>query len=176
MYVKPSAVRISIKSAVPLGYLSDNAFVNASADIDLFSGDADVHIKFMSPTTLVIRTTRFTRIRLPVVINDAYASYTERLVLMTSHDRSLVAALSSRVVQESNILTDVEHNTPLVVMLPGACADLTVEVNSGGQFHNYTIKATRDGKKYEVPDDLNVTSKHFKPMPFDAKFPARKRR
>lgn len=91
---------------------------------------------------------------------------------MTSHDRTAVAAKSSRVLNEANILADHEHNTPLVLLLDSACATVTVEIYSGGCTHHYTM--TFDGKKFKIPDDFNVASNNFVPKLFDAELPFKK--
>lgn len=169
MYVKTSAVRVTISSANPFSYLCYGEFVYAQAGMELFSGMADVHFKFVSPTQLELKTSGFTRIRLPVVIeekNGQAITLTERIVFMTSHDRTIVAAKSSRIVNRSSVTTGLEHNTPLVLRLERTCARLHVNIHSGGRIHHYAVEV--DGKKFKVPEELNVTSNNFTQKLFDA--------
>lgn len=171
-YVKAAALRLAISFDKQVRYLSSGQFVSAKVGEELFSGLADCHFKFISHRQIELKTTGFTRIRLPLVTQEANGTLTERLVLITSHDRTAVAVKSSRVVSQANILADHEHNTPLVLILDSACATVSVDIYSGGCSYQYVI--TFDGKKFKIPDDLNIASNDFVPKLFDAEFPFKK--
>lgn len=173
LYVKTPAIRATISFEKPIRYLLCGEFVEAKPEVELFSPMADVHFKFVSQTKIALKTTGFTRIRLPVVVEDIKKTLTERIVFMTSHDRTLVAASSSRSVNLSNILTDFEHNTPLVLVQSGS-AKFSVEVYSDGNIHKYDINIDADKKKFAIPDELNVRSNNFTMKLFDANFPYKK--
>lgn len=168
MYVTIPGVRATITFAESIFYTLDGEFIEAKPDVELFSDMADVLFKFASKSKIVLQTTGFTRIRLPVVVRDKNHIISERIVFMTSHDRTMVAANSSRTVNQSNVLADFEHMTPLVLFLPGGCTKLILNVNSGGKDYVYNINVSSDGKKFIIPTDLDVNSKHFSPKPFDA--------
>lgn len=175
-YVKTPAVRMTIEFADPVSVLLSGVFVTASAGMDLFSGMADTQFKFASQSQVELRTTRFTRIRVPIVIPDGNGrndNFYERIVFMTSHDRTIVAANSSRVMHQSHLLADFEHNTPLVLQIPCA-GKLLVTVHSGGRTYEYAVDVNADGKKYAIPDELGVKSTNFTPKMFDAELPMKK--
>lgn len=175
MYVKTPAVRATISFDNPIYYALHGQFVGAKAGIELFSGMADVLVKFVSQFAIVLQTSGFTRIRLPVIVHEK-DRFIERIVLMTSHDRTIVAANSSRLVNQSNVLNEFEHNTPLLLLLDNGCAKISVDVNSGGNIHKYNIgvTSTADGKKFQIPNDLDVKSHNFLPKLFDAEFTSKK--
>lgn len=93
---------------------------------------------------------------------------------LTSHDRTVVAVPSSRIINSANPLVNFEHNTPLVLLLENECAKLLLEIYSGGHIYEYAIEVSPDGKKFRIPDEINVASKKFKPTAFDAEFPYKK--
>lgn len=171
VYVKKPAIRSTITFEMPIRYLLYGEFVEAKTGMELFSAVADVHFEFVSPSKIAIKTSGFTRIRLPVIVDETDQTFTERLVFMTSHDRTLVAANSSRVVNHSNILSDFDHNTPLVLVLSGS-VKCSVEVHSGGSIQKFDIEAVN--KRFVIPDELNVHAKKFELRQFDADFPYQK--
>lgn len=176
MYVKIPVVRATISFEKPIQYVLHGSFVEAKAGTELFSGMADILFKFESQSVIAIATTGFTRVRVPIMVRDNNGLYTERMVFLTSQDRTIVAANSSRVVNQSNILQNVEHNTPLVLFLSEGCVKLSVDVASGGKVHNFNIgvTTTADGQKFQIPDDLNVKTHRFVPKAFDADFSSKK--
>lgn len=176
IYAKTAAIRATFSFQKAIKYLLYGEWVEAKSEMEVFSGMADVIFQFTSQSKLVLKTTGFSRIRLPVVVkeNGPNGVYTERMVFMTSHDRTLVGANSSRVVNESNVLTEFEHNTPLVLLLSGDLAKMTVEVYSGGNIHKYEVGVVANGKKFLIPDQLDVKSKNFAPRTFDADIPLKK--
>lgn len=151
---------------------------NAQADMKFFSSMADAYFKFESSTKMVLLTTGFTRIRLPFVVdsNSEPIMYMEKLVLMTSQDRTIVAAHSSRQVDESNMVGEFEHNTPLVLIISGGeDTALTLNIHSvGPRMDTHEIGYRRQDKKFVVPTALDVKSSKFVPKPFDAILPSKK--
>lgn len=174
MYVKIPAVRASISFGDVISYISRGELVNPKEGTELFSGTADVLFKFASQSLHVLKTTGYTRIRLPVIVREKNGGFRERIVFFTSHDRTLVAANSSRVVNQLNFLNDYEHNTPLVLLLSNGCKKLSVEVNSGGKTYKHDINTTDDGAKFSIPDDLQIKSNNFSPKLFDAELQLKK--
>lgn len=176
LYVKIPVVRAKILFGKPIRYLSHGSFVDPMPGIELLSGMADVLFKFKSQSVIDMITTGFSRIRVPIIVCEKNGSYIERLVFMTSHDRTVVAASGSRVVNPSNILKDYEHLTPLVLFLADGCAKFSIHVNSGGKIHNFDIGVTpiSGGAKFNIPDDLDVKSRNFMPKAFDADFSSKK--
>lgn len=174
LYVKIPSVRATISFGIPIAYALDGSFVDAKPGNELFSGMADVLFKFVSKSTIIIKTTGFTRIRLPVIVREKNGTFTERVIFMTSQDRTMVAANSSRIVYRPNLFNDFEHNTPLVLLLTDDFKDVSVDVNSGGKVYNCHLTPTPDGKKLKIPDDLQVKSQQFMPKLFDAELPSKK--
>lgn len=97
MYVKIPVVRATITFQKAVHYILQGSFVAAKANTELFSAMADVLFKFESSSVIVLSTTGFSRIRIPVIVREENGLYVERLVLLTSQDRTVVAANSSRV-------------------------------------------------------------------------------
>lgn len=110
--MKIPAVRAEITFQKSVNFFLNGKFTEALPGMDLFSAMADVQLKFVSRTTLELKTTGFTQIRLPVAVKEQKGpseTYTERIVFMTSGDRTLVAANSSCVVHQSSIAAEFEH-------------------------------------------------------------------
>lgn len=98
MYVKVAVVRAKISFEKPIHYIFDGSFVAAATGAQLFSGMADILCKFESPSVIAIATTGFTRVRLSIIVREKNGLLMERLVLLTSQDRTIVAANSARLV------------------------------------------------------------------------------
>lgn len=145
----------------------------------LFSSMADAYFEFESNTKLILRSTGFTRIRLPIAIAGNIGStttYMEKLVLMTSQDRTIVAAQSSRQMDGSNMVGEFEHNTPLVLIISGK-NDTTFTLNIysvGPKMDSHKIGYCKRDMKFVVPAALDVKSSTFIPKPFDANFSLKK--
>lgn len=179
VYVKCPVIRCEIhfKSQPKVNFKGDA--INVQVGMKFFSSMADVYFKFESSTKVILLTTGFTRIRLPIVVAIKKGSTTifmEKLVLITSQDRTIVAAHSSRQVDESSVLNQFEHNTPLVFIIPSKQdAKLTVNIHSAGpKVDVHEIEYHDRVGKYVVPDILDIKSTAFVPKPFDAKLPLKK--
>lgn len=149
--------------------------MDAQPGLNVFSATADVQFKFASQSKIVLKTTGFTRIRLPVVTIERKGTkdiHTERIVFMTSADRTIVAANSSRIVNEANVLSEFEHNTPLVIFHQ-AFSKMSVDIYSSGAVYNYQIDVATDNR-YWIPAELSVKSNNFTPKLFDADLPVKK--
>lgn len=116
-------------------------------------------------------TTGFTRIRIPIICAHKYGhgtAFVEKLVLMTSHDRTMVAAHGNRIVSKENMVGDFGYNTPLVLVVDGD-DDVTFSIkihSRGGRVDEYTVEYAR--KKFQIPNELDVKSTVFTPKEFDA--------
>lgn len=177
IYVKIPAVRMVISFGSPIHYMINGSPTLAQAGTELFSSMADAHFKFETSSKITIKTTGFTRIRVPIVIRDNNGReprFTEKLVLMTSLDRTVIAAAGSRIVSETNILNDFQHNTPIVLFLFGPDVNIKIDAYSGGIIHKYDVAFDYFSKKYEIPKDLDVKSNHFATKMFDADLPIKK--
>lgn len=172
-YVSIPVIRCAIYSKTDFQYISGGTNINFEPNKQLFSAIADVYMKSASRMQVSLLTTGFTRVRLPIVVAEEVGretTLTERLVLMTSQDRTIVAANSGRIVSAENAVKGYEHSTPVVLYLHhdrNEDASLMVEVfGTGGQYIRYPIEYRQ--KKYTIPTDLDVHTKTFKPNPFDA--------
>lgn len=124
-------------------------------------------------------TTSYTRIRLPIVVQDAPDYSTEKLVLLTSPDRAIVAARGSRTIHENTVLGDFEHNTPLVLYMLnhiGPCSFSIVVRSADGIARTFEIAYRQDEKKFTIPEELDVKSTKFPSMMFDAVLPSKLKR
>lgn len=122
-------------------------------------------------------TTGYTRVRLPIILQENSDRFVEKIIIMTSHDRDIVAAKGSRLVTENNVLEDHQHNTPLVLYMLENPEKITVEVHSsGGKKVTHQISYDQYEKKFRIPPELDVKTKNFQAMTFDAVLPRIKRK
>lgn len=99
----------------------------------------------------------------------------EKLVLMTSVDRTIVAA-GSRTVNKGNVLADVQHNTPIVLVQDGTNLNVKIELYSGGNIGTYHVLFDARANKYLIPQELDVKRNIFTAKRFDAAVPLKKLR
>lgn len=175
-YVMIPSTRCIISFEAPINISLNGKIQMAQPGMQLFSSMSDAYFKFESSSKLIVMTTGYSRIRLPIVVQEGLDSI-ERLVLFTSHDRAILAALGCRTIVNENYFGDYQHNTPLVLHTLQNPSDLTVEVHSaGGRINAFKIAYRRDKNKFEIPLELDVKSKHFPPMTFDAPQPIKMKR
>lgn len=175
VYVNIPAIRCKLTFKSPIIF-DDQA--TAYEGLELFSSNSDTFFVFESPSQVSLYTTRFTRIRIPLVLQDTFNSvktYTEKLVFLTSLDRTILGAHSSRQVNPNNMLQGFEHNTPLVLFFsmredPSIKLDI---YSGGGIMRSYDLDFNRDSKKFLIPPQVNVNSHNFVPMAFDAEPPTK---
>lgn len=179
VYGKNPITRCVIEFESPIMIYDNGIIYKVLPGMKYFSSMADTYFKFESSTKVALLTTGFTRIRWPFVVIDkinSMTTYVEKLVLMTSQDRTIVAAHSSRQMDGANMVTDFEHNTPLVFIMSGKeNTTLTVNVYSDGSnldVHSVTYRV--QDKKFAFPPALDVKSSTFVPKPFDANCTAKK--
>lgn len=175
-YVKIPCVRcvVSFESAVQI-VMNEN-FEMPQSGLRLFSAMSDTFYKFESNKKVVLLTTGYTRIRLPVIMEDSSGIFMEKLVLLTSIDRSIVAVKGSRPVTKFTMLDGYEHNTSLVLCADNKKANFSVEVHGGSQrVLKYEIIYNQATKKYIVSDQLDAKSKQYSLMAFDAPVPKKKK-
>lgn len=176
-YVKIPSVRCAVVFEPPLKILIGNSWSTPQTGMRLFSAMSDTYYKFESDRKVIISTTAYTRIRLPVIVQVRPGVSIEKLVLMTSHDRSIVAAKGSRQVNDASLLTDYEHNTSLVLYAGDENPSLSLEVHGGqNRVLHHQIYYNKDAQKYNIPEELDVKSKHYSPLNFDAPIPKKKMR
>lgn len=177
VYVKIPAIRCIISFQTPIYFQLNGRLYMAGPEMKLLSFAADSYFKFESNKKVILSTTGFSRIRIPIIIqetNGSVISNMEKLVLLTSHDRTIVAAKGSRHVNYQNVLNDFEHNTPLVLYALSKDAGVSIDVySSGGMINSYQIAYSKATKKFEVPRDLDVKSTIFSLKEFDAVIPKR---
>lgn len=143
---------------------------------------ADSYFNFISENEIVLLTTGFTRIRIPIIVTKNRGSkevHTEKLVLMTSYDRTIVAAIGSRVLPDTtSIPRDVAHSTPILLYVAERDDfSIAIETHSaGGMKCKFDIPYEKELKKFKVPSELDVKSKQFQPREFDADIPTRGKR
>ena len=127
-------------------------------------------------------TTGYTRIRVPIIVRKATGvleNLTEKLVLLTSADRTMVAALGSRQVTLESTLDDMfAHNTPLVVHFqPNQRGpSIALQIHSSNHpvlTHQIVYNGTLN--KYIIPPQIDVKSSQFLPLEFDAPVPKKKK-
>lgn len=174
VYAKIPAVRLVLSFGAKIGILSNGSMMQANTSTEFFSGMADTLFTFESPSKVVIKTTEFTRIRIPIVIQESNNRYIEKLVFMTSHDRTVIVAPGSRVVNNANILNDFKHNTPIALFVTGQNFDISVTAHSGGNIFMSEVVFDRISKKYKIPQELYVKSNNFVAKIFDANLPFKK--
>lgn len=172
-YMNIPTVRFVVASNTEIFYVIDKSVRKIRAGIDLFSAVADVYIKPISSTKFAVLTTGFTRIRLPIVVKEhgTAKNLVEKIVFMTSVDRTVVAAHSGRNVSVNTVLKDFEHNTPVVCFLnqeKGGDLNLSIEVFSASGSARNLIEFDNRNKKYVIPSELDVRSQNWGSRPFDA--------
>lgn len=175
-YVKIPSVRCILSFKSPINVLQNGSFRMAQSGLRLFSDMADSYFKFESDRVMAVMTTGYTRIRLPIIVEDDGDTSKEKLVLITSTDRAIVAVNGARTIAENNYIGDYEHNTPLVLSMKNPIG-LSIEVNSaGGNTRTFEIAYRQDIKKFQIPAELDIKSKNVPSMAFDAPMPTKIRR
>lgn len=178
IYVKIPAVRCVLRLGQPVRILKDGDFVEVPIDCTWFSPMADVLFKISAAGTIKILTSAFTRIRVPIVVDVVGATMKEKLVFVTSADRTMVCANSSRMCHPINAIGQFKSNTPIVLGIVGDVNTvLHVEIHSRGAYvHHYDIPLVftdREGK-FKIPEELDIASSKFNAASFDADIPQKK--
>lgn len=181
VYIEFPVIRCVISMESPILLQLHTEFYFAYAGLVLFSSACDAYFKFTSDTEFVLMTVGFTRIRLPFILQESIGGgskkFTEKLVLLTSHDRTIVAAMGSRQVTPQSVLDEYEHNTPLVFYAQeGESPSLTVEVRSAGnRVMTHQIEYNNNMHKYLIPEQLDVKCSRFVTTEFAAPMPIKKK-
>lgn len=166
---------VTFKSAIR--YILEGEIYKAVAGLKLHSKMADAYFKIESETKIGLYTTGYTRLRIPLVVRERIGSslkITEKLVFITSSDRTLVAANGHRKVTHTTFVEDYKYNTPLVLYVANDDDDelmgLSVEFfSANGRKSNYEIGY--ESERFKIPSALDVKSKNYQLAKFDAAFP-----
>lgn len=143
----------------------------------LVSSMCDSYFKFESSKKFSLMTSGYTRVRLPIILQENSDRFVEKIIVMTSHDRAIVVAKGSRLVTENNVLEDYQHNTPLILYMLENPEKFTVEVHgSGGRKVAHEISYDQYEKKFRIPPELDLKSKNTEAMTFDAVLPPKIKR
>lgn len=141
-----------------------------------FSPMADTLLKMTAAGTIQLLTTEFTRIRIPILIDDG--TLKEKLVLFTSPDRTMVSAVSSRVCDPMDAIGHFKYNTPIVLCIVGnANTVVKVELHSRGAIvRHYDIPLVFNGRnsRFAIPQELDIGSNTYYATSFDANIPQKK--
>lgn len=176
-YVKIPSVRWIITFQSPINIFLNGRVQAAQSGTKLFSAISDSYFHFETAKKLVLMTTTYTRIRIPIVIQTDQNSAVEKLVLLTSSDWAVVCARGSRKIVENNFVGDFEHNTPLSLYMLESPFDLAITVYSaGGRVDSSQILYQSDEKKFAIPNELDVKTPQSPIMSFDAALPMKMKR
>lgn len=176
-YVKIPRVRWAISFRSPINVFLNGKVQAAHTGMKLFSAMSDSYFHFESDKKLMLMTTEYTRIRVPIVIEDVPGNPIEKIVLLTSSDRAVVCVKGSRRIFENNVLGDFEHNTPLMLYMLRSPFNLAIEVHSaGGCVNKFQIEYQEDEKKFVIPAELDIKSSQTPSMTFDAALPTKIKR
>lgn len=176
IYAQIPVLRCTLRFQSTINYQLDRELCKAAEGLTLFSPDSDTLFKFRSNSMVDLLTTGFTRIRVPIVVKDG-GTMTERLVIMTSQDRTIVAAKGSRPIYEFEVPEDIEHNTPMVFHVASKDICISLEVHSsGGETKTHIIRFIKTTNQFQIPNELDVKTNQFSRKLFDANLPVRKLR
>lgn len=154
--------------------LNDNLHM-AQDGLRLFSAMSDSYFKFGSDRKLTVMTTSYTRIRIPIIVMVGDKAI-EKLVIMSSHDRTVVVAKGSREIN-SNVLGDYEYNTPIVLYFAERATNISVQVHSsGGVVNNHEVRYVEGQNRFIIPNEIDIKSASFTSHAFDAPMPSKNKR
>lgn len=176
-YVKIPSIRLVILFSSPINILLKGSVQVATPGLMLFSPMSDSYFKFESDKELVVQTTSYTRIRLPIIVEERQGNFTEKLVLLTSSDRAVVIAKGTRrILNQTDVLGDFVHSTPLVMYMLKKGFNFVIKVHSaGGAVNVFDVEYEDDEKKFKVPTTLDVKSSQTPLMKFDAICPIKRK-
>lgn len=181
VYVKIPSIRCVLHFQQRPRILLNATFAQLERDTIFYSPMSDTLFKVIimgNSGRLEVLTTGFTRVRIPIVVEVKGPAnvFLEKVVFITSQDRTVVCAKGSRHIDPANALDSLKYNTPIMVCIDGdADAGIMVDVHSrGSNVHHYEIPYT--GKAFGIPNQLDVASKAFNSSLFDADFPLKKKR
>ncbi|XP_055304000.1 uncharacterized protein LOC129569294 [Sitodiplosis mosellana] len=166
-YIRIPAIRYIVSANTKIFHALDQCVQQIQVGIDLFSAAADVCIKPMSSSKFAV----LTPIRMPIVLKEKNNNLVEKIVFLTSSDRTVVAVHSGRAVSVDTVLKDFEHNTPAVLFLrEGSGVDLSLSIEVFGASGTARSQIAFDDrhKNYVIPSDLDVRSRNWPARPFDA--------
>lgn len=148
----------------------------SSNGLHFFSPMADTLLKISAAGTIELLTTAFTRIRIPIVLDGE--TLKEKLVLVTSADRTIVCANSGRICDPTNAIGQFKYNTPIVLGIVGNVNTVVkVEIHSRGAIvRHYDIPLVFKDRnsRFEIPQELDIGSNAYNAASFDADIPQKK--
>lgn len=156
VYIEIPVVRCTISFETPYFVLFNGSFSVVESEVEMMSTMTDSYFK-LERRTITLSSTNFSRIRIPIFVEDELDSllYYERLVLMTSYDRTLVAAKASRPIRGADVPADYKHNTPIVLCISGNKeANISIKVYSGTDILVHDIRFDPKKQKFEIPNVL----------------------
>lgn len=179
--MKIATIRCVLRLEQPLRILINGTFVPIEHDTKFFSPMSDTLFKISGTGKIELLTTGFTRIRIPIVIEEVNGPkkiFKEKMVLMTSHDRTIVCAKGSRLIGPVDGPDGFKHNTPLILCFVGnADVNFKVEIHSrGANVDRYEIPYRVGENSFQIPRQLDVASKGFNLNMFDADVPHKKQK
>lgn len=176
VYVKMPAVRCVLRLNQPVRILKNGNFIDVQIDSIYFSPMADTLLKISAVGTIELLTTAFTRIRIPIVIDGE--TLKEKLVLVTSADRTIVCANSARICDPKNAVGQFKYNTPIVLGIVGNVNTVVkIELHSRGAIvRHYDIPLVFKDRnsRFEIPQELDIGSNAYNAASFDADIPQKK--
>lgn len=179
VYIQIPAIRCVLRLSLPFRILMNGQFINIQSDANYFSPMADALFKISASGTIELLTAGFTRIRVPIIVEEQSGGakiLKEKMVLITSQDRTVVCAKGSRQIDNKNALDVYKYNTPLMLCIVGkAGAAVQVEVHSSAvNVQRYAIPWVMGENTFRIPRELDITTKEFQSSRFDADVPQKK--
>lgn len=131
---------------------------------------ADCFIRFESNNNFLVKTTDFTRIRIPIVFKYLEGDsifYKEKLVFVTSIDRTLMAARANRDYNPNDdIEPGLSQSTVLVIGLKACVPNIKISINVSGKSEQFEISFNETTQKFDIPGDIDMTVSQFTRRPF----------
>lgn len=174
-YIQIPSERCVLTFKAPIQVLLDGQLKMAQKGLGMFSAMSDSYFKFESDRQMKVLTTDYSRVRIPVIAKDGN-HVIEKLVVMTSYDRSLVVAKGSREVGDDP-LGEYKYNTPIVLYFADQAADIDIEVHSeGGVKTNHNIEYIVGQNRFTIPKELDLKKKGDGSRKSDAPMPLKMKR
>lgn len=180
VYAKIPTIRCVIRFETPPRLFMNRKFKEIESDGIYFSPMSDTFFKIEKNGTIQLLTTGFTRIRIPIIVeimNGALKTFKEKMVLVTSQDRTIVCAKDNRNMDPANGIVMCKHNTPLMVCIGNTNTTVKLEVHSrGANLRVFEIPYRAGQNGFQIPSGLDISSKVFNLDHFDADLPEKKQK
>lgn len=158
LYVSMPRERCNIGIDCDFRFYYENTWRKPVEGIDAYSTTNGIYFRFKTDKDISLLSNGFARARILVVVKGTDGSFSQKLVLMTSQRKMMIAIPLNMPFDHANAKHTYQGDTSLILTVPGEC-NPAISISLfpvNGQARHYDIRFDNATQTFAIPNELKI--------------------